>query len=212
MVSSCNSVRCTRCGRKKRLMETVLSIEDNDLMDEEVLDGLWSPLEPLRGKHTSQQASTCSPDHKGSIITLNLVTIDHEPSISPTSNRKRKGLAHHSMRNKYTARRRNFSLSQIMQSFARGMASAFGTSAARRPGAAGRNFSGDDFELDNLRGSRSLLPSVLPSRSRLRYLFDRMQAKPQPLSPEQRPLAADYHENLSPYHPAMAPSIRLRAY
>src|SRR5947208_1818293 len=50
MASSCTSTRCTKCGKKKRTFESMLLIEEYELLDSEVFDGLWSPLESLQGR------------------------------------------------------------------------------------------------------------------------------------------------------------------
>jgi hypothetical protein len=184
MTASCNSSRCTRCGRKKRQNETIFHIDDDEFVEEEIFDGIWSPMEPLRGKNTFSQGPSNSQDTKGRIIILDLANNDSEQSTFDSGHWRRKVSRHQTIRHKYMVGRRSFNLKRFMEDFARGITSAFGASASKRSRKIGRNLYGDEFELENLRASRFLLPTILPSRSRLRYLFNRMQAKPQPLSPE----------------------------
>ena len=213
MAITCNSTRCTRCGKKKRPTHgDIVSMRDSELMDLEMVDTLWSPLDSSKGRCVVQQVPSYSPSPVARTIKLDLVTRDRERDHSLASIRRRKHAGQQTSRNRIMIRGRRLSATQIMHNFAHGMASAFGASITSRPRPAGRKAYLTDFELGNLTASRSFLPAILPSGSRIRYLFSRMAGTPKAMSSEQFPLAADDDEDLTSYSSAMPTSYRLRAY
>jgi hypothetical protein len=211
MATPCQSTRCTKCGRKRRqLFEDPMYMEDIELMDIDILDALWSPLEPSKGRRGVQQSTSYSPSPASKTIVIDLVTPNPDTEDLAPRPRKRKSGRVQTNRNKAMGRVRHVSVSRLLQNFARGMASAFGTSVTSRPRKGGRRTYLNDFDLGDLKTSRTFLPGIFPAGSRIRYIFKRMGGLSVPSSPEHRPLAADYHDDPSPYYPVMPNSFRLR--
>lgn len=170
----------------------MISMRDSELMDTEMLDVFWSPLEPSTRRHFAQQASSRSLSPPGRTLMLDAITENDEPKASPAMNGKAEKAGRREAHNRAVIKRRHLSLTQFMLNFARGMAAAFGASTSCRPGTIGRSAYFDDFDLGDLKTSRSMLPAILPSRSRIRLFFSRMKHNHVPLSSEQLPLV-DVH-------------------
>lgn len=210
MASLCNSARCTKCGKKKRPIEDIISMRDSQSMDMEIVEALWSPLEPSTGRSAVQQAPSYTPSQDTKTIMLDVIAKEPELDDSFVGVRERKNTGQETMRNKVMSAERHISRTRMMHNFARGMASAFGTTMTTRPRTAGKKAYLNDFELSDGKSSRSFISRGFPSRSRIQYLFSRMGGTPAPLAPEQHPLAADYHENLSFFYPAYPTNFRVR--
>jgi hypothetical protein len=212
MVSACTSTRCTKCGKKKRpVHEGTLLTADMELMDSEIIDAFWSPLESSKGRYGVQQTTSQAPSPISRIIKLDTVTTSRESEDPLVKNKKGKKAEQLAMRNKTTRWRRNLRTTRLLQNFARGMASALGTPVARGPSRGRRSPYYDDIELEDMTASRSIPPAVSSPRSRIRLCFFGMNPSFVPLSPEQYPITSDYHETLSSYHPTMPTGFRLRA-
>jgi hypothetical protein len=189
-------------------------MRDSYVMDFELVEGLWSPLEPSKGWSDVQHAPllpSSSPVSK--TIHIDIVTTAYDSDIASTTSisKKRKKADQQTGQSRSTRREDQLSMARFMQSFARGMASAFGTHITIRPRKVGRKAYLRDFELGDMRASRSLLHGVLPSTPRIRLFFSRMGGKAAPLSPEQHPLTPKRREHHpSPYYPAIPNSFMLR--
>lgn len=213
MAPSCRSSRCTKCGKQKRTVyDDGFLMQDIDLIDRDGLDAFWSPLESSKAWPSIQQVSADSPSPAKRTIIIDLVTRDDEPENSLASQRKAKGMRQQNFRNHTISRRRHLSMSRLMQNFARGMASAFGTTVTSRPRTVGKKFYLNDFDLDDSKVLSTFPPGVLPSATQIRRFFSRLGGKLRPLSPEQRPFAADYQEALTTYHQTVPTSFRLQVY
>jgi hypothetical protein len=186
-------------------------------MDFDLVEALWSPLEPSRGWSNGVQPAPLlsSPSPPSKIIHIDVVTEAYDSddaSASPNSRKRQKPDQQTGQgQSRSTRREDHLSMARFMQNFARGMASAFGTHITIRPRKVGRKAYLNDFELSERRASRSLLHGVLPSAPRIRVFFLRMGGKPAPLSPEQHPLAPTRHENrASLCYPVVPNSFMLR--
>jgi hypothetical protein len=215
MVSSCTSARCTKCGRKRKTAQDIVSMRDSYVMDFDLVEALWSPLESSRGWSSVQQApsSLSSPSPPSKTIHIDVVTevYDSDDAATSPNGRKRQKPDQQTGQKRSSRREDHLSMTRFMQNFARGMASAFGTHISVRPRKVGRKAYLNDLELGDRRAPRSLLHGVLPSAPRIRVFFLRMGGKPAPLSPEQHPLAPSRHENRpSPYYPVIPNSFMLR--
>lgn len=172
-------------------------MQDIELIDREALDALWSPLESSKTRKGREPASSLSPPVAGKTIVINIVTGDDELDNSLASRRKKNSTREQDFRIRTMSSRRHVSLNRWLQNFARGMASAFGTSVTSRPQTVGRKIYLNDFDLGDWNASTSFRPGLLPSGTRIRLFFSRLGGKVAPLSPEQRPLAAEYHVALT---------------
>lgn len=210
MVSSCTSTRCHKCGKRRRPIEDIISMRDSFLMDSELVEALWSPLEPSKAWGGEQQAPLYTPYPDSRTITIDVVTKDPDSDNSLASPRERDDMDHQAVRKRIMREERRFSMPRLMHNFARGMAAAFGGHITIRPRTGGKRACLNEFELADLRASRSFLQGVLPSGPRLRHIFSRMGGQSVPLSSEQRPLAPDHHENPSPYTAVIPNSFLLR--
>ena len=185
-------------------------MRDNYLMDRELVDALWSPLEPARGRRGAQQAPPHSPPTASKTIIIDMVTRNSELDDAIATAEERTSGGQQIPRQETMSGKRHRSVARIMQNFARGMASAFGTHITIRPRRAGRKTGLNDFELRDFRAPRSSRHGVLPSGPRIRHFFSRMGGESVPLTPEQRPLAPKHHDSPSPYYPVMQNGFRLR--
>ncbi len=210
MVSSCTSTRCHKCGKRRRPLEDIISMRDSSLMDSELVEALWSPLEPSKALCGVQLAPMYTPTPESRTIIIDLVTKDAESDDSPASPSKREDMDQQALRKIIMSEERRPSMPRLMQNFARGMAAAFGTHITIRPRSVGKKACLNDFDLVDLRASRSFLQGVLPSGPRIRHFFSRIGGESVPLSLEQRPLAPDHHGNSSPYYPVIPNSFLLR--
>ena len=185
-------------------------MRDSFLMDSELVEALWSPLEPSKAWDGVQQAPVDTPTPDSRTIIIDVVTKDSDSDDSLASPRKRDDMDQQTVRKRIMSEERRFSMPRLMQNFARGMAAAFGAHITIRPRTVGKRACLNEFELADLRASRSLLQGVLPSGPRIRHFFSRMGGKSMPLSSEHRPLAPDHHETPSPYNPVIPNSFLLR--
>ncbi|KAF7507023.1 hypothetical protein GJ744_011047 [Endocarpon pusillum] len=179
-------------------------------MDGELVEALWSPLEPSKAGGDVQQAPLNMPYPDSRTITIDVVTKDPDSVDSLVSVRERGDMDQQAVRKRIMREERRFSMPRLMHNFARGMAAAFGAHITIRPRTVGKRSCVNEFELADLRASRSFLRGVLPSGPRIRHLFSRMGGSGVPLSSEQRPFAPDHHENPSPYTPVIPNSFLLR--
>lgn len=185
-------------------------MRDSFLMDSELVDALWSPLEPSKAFCGVQQAPLYSPTPEPRTIVIDVVTKDSESDDSFASPLKTEDVDQQTVRKMIMSEERRLSMPRVMQNFARGMAAAFGTHITIRPRSVGKKACLNDFNLADLGAPRSFLQEVLPSGPQIRHFFSRMGGESVPLSLEQRPLAPDHHENPSPYYPVIPNGFLLR--
>ncbi len=180
-------------------------------MDSELVGALWSPLEPSKASCGVQLAPLYAPTPESRTIVIDLVTKDPESDYFLAGPSERQDMGQQASRKSVMGEKRRLSMPRLMQNFARGIAAAFGTHITTRPRTVGKKKAClNDFELVDLKPSRSFLRGVLPSGPRIRHLLARAGGESVPPSLEQRPLAPDHHENPSPYYPVIPNSFLLR--
>lgn len=206
MAFSCDTARCGTCGRKKRPNDDIISTRDSESMDRELLDVSWSPLGHSRERYITHQGRSYSPCPGVRTVLLNAVSDTHVSDDLLANKREAENLKRQKVRHRTMNGREQRRLSRFMLDFARGMAAAFGAATICTPETLARNAYSDHSELGDWRPSTSILPGVLPSRTRIRIFFSRMKPKPVSLSPEQIPLVAQHseHKQTASYHQVAA--------
>lgn len=196
MESLCKSTRCTNCGKKKRPITDIIPMEDSEMW--EMIDDLWSPLDPLSGKRAFHQVPSAATGLKSNVIVVELdATNDGSPN-PPASIANPLRTKQQAATRKVVDRRANVFRSRFMQNFVRGMASAFGGGLVPTTEAVTYSRTRlDDVEFGDSTASRSLLQSLWPSSSRFRPFLAHFGRQSSAVPSERCPLARDY-ENLTP--------------
>ena len=171
-------------------------MEDSEMW--EMIDDLWSPLDPLPGRRAFHQLPSGTTGLKSNIIVLELDATNRgvpNPLASIPNPQKTK---QQTVKSKIFRRKASLFRSRFMQNFFKGMASAFGGGLV--PATECVTYSRtrlDDVEFGDSRTSRSLLQSLWPSSSRFRPFLARFRPRSSATPSERSPLTRDY-ENLTP--------------
>ena len=199
------STRCTRCGKNKRPIEDIRSMEDNELW--EIFDGFWSPLESLQIKPASRPVPSDSANVSSRVILLDLVATTGESSNKPARPQKKNKTGHQEARERTIRRKTKLSSGGFMQNFVKGMAVAFGGGLV--PATERMTYASPCLEDFEVRNPRQRLPS---SSSRLRVLISRLRPTSQTVPPERRPLTAEWYESLTAPYVPMQSTFQLQNY
>lgn len=211
MGSRCVSSRCTRCGKNKRPIEDIASMEDLELR--EIFDGLWSPLESMQTKRPSRPVRSDSADGSRGVVLVELVATTAESSNPPARPLKKTKTGPPVAAKRSIRRRSNLSSTRFLQNFVKGMAAAFGGGLV--PNTERTTYARPRVE--NLEGhgagkSVSLTEKASSSRAGRRVFTSRLRSRSKTVPAERRPLTAEWYESLTaPYTPLQS-TFQLQTY
>jgi hypothetical protein len=201
MAASCNSIRCTKCGRKKRAPNAKafsLQDDDNESLEMEFFDALWSPLDTTDQKSALWPSQDLAqPPAKVTKIEIDAVTPDCRQSA-----RERFDGYSGNTKGQLNGRSTRSSVRKLFQfrispGFTRGMAIALGASMTNRSSTTGSHIPLQDFGDCEAVTSVGLTRKTPYARSILRRLLFRLNPSSTVKPFDYRPLRADYYENVS---------------
>lgn len=173
------------------------------------LDAVTMEYDSSEGRYDVQSSPGNPTSRAARTIEIDAVTRHYDSDDSLSQKREGRFMEGYPVRREAKSSGRHTSVARFLQNFARGMASAFGTSLSRKAETNHRPWV-DDLESGNLKASRSMLPAVLPPSSRIRLFFSRMGGGTFPFPPEQRPPVGNGYKNMSSYRLSVPSTFRLR--